>query len=94
MYLCKWPLAALEAGEIQNSGSYIKIDLSESLWLKFGQYSYVVKLTYFCTPVAAGVTLIPRKYTPVILETAGEINKYNITKVSSLPDQNSTTPLF
>ena len=45
MYLCKWPLAALEAGEIQNSGSYIKIDLSESLWLKFGQYSYVVKLT-------------------------------------------------
>ena len=29
-----------------------------------------------CTPV--GVTLIPRKYTPVFLGTAGEINKCDI----------------
>ena len=55
--------------------------VSESLWLQFGQYSYVVKLTGVvlsfdtCTPVAVGVTLIPRIYTPVVLETAGEINK-------------------
>ena len=54
--LCKWTLAALEVEEIQNPGFYIKIDLSERLWLKFGQYSYVVKLTAVvlsydtCTP--------------------------------------------
>ena len=90
MYIILCTLAALEAGEIQNSGSYIKIDLSESLLLKFGQYSYVVKLTGVllsfdtCTPVAVDVTLTPIKYTPVVLETAGEINKCHLLILAHL----------